>query len=68
MKMHGLGDGPYWMISYTYFLSISLMYMLVFIIFGSIIGNIPLICALFFYLIFQLLMELYYRVEILHIE
>ncbi|OAY47650.1 ABC transporter A family member 7 isoform X1 [Manihot esculenta] len=38
MKMHGLGDGPYWMISYTYFLSISLMYMLVFIIFGSIIG------------------------------
>nr|AIU41627.1 ABC transporter family protein [Hevea brasiliensis] len=38
MKMHGLGDGPYWMISYTYFLSISLMYMLVFVIFGSVIG------------------------------
>ncbi|KAL4559226.1 hypothetical protein LXL04_031361 [Taraxacum kok-saghyz] len=26
MKMHGLGDGPYWMISYAYFLAISLVY------------------------------------------
>ena len=39
MKMHGLGDGPYWMISYAYFLSISLIYMLCFVIFGSLIGN-----------------------------
>ncbi|KAG5524820.1 hypothetical protein RHGRI_031476 [Rhododendron griersonianum] len=29
-KMHGLGDGPYWMISYIYFLAISLHYMLCF--------------------------------------
>ncbi|KAE8661779.1 ABC transporter A family member 4 [Hibiscus syriacus] len=38
MKMHGLGDGPYWMISYAYFLVISLLYMLCFVIFGSGIG------------------------------
>ncbi|OMO98253.1 ABC transporter-like protein [Corchorus olitorius] len=38
MKMHGLGDGPYWMISYAYFLVISLLYMLCFVIFGSVIG------------------------------
>lgn len=39
MKMHGLGDGPYWMITYAYFLVISLVYMLCFVIFGSAIGN-----------------------------
>ncbi|KAM0979755.1 hypothetical protein ACFX13_015835 [Malus domestica] len=38
MKMHGLGDGPYWMISYTYFLTVSSIYMLCFVIFGSGIG------------------------------
>ncbi|XP_042521053.1 ABC transporter A family member 7-like isoform X2 [Macadamia integrifolia] len=38
MKMHRLGDGPYWMISYFYFLSMSLIYMLCFVIFGSLIG------------------------------
>ncbi|KAF6159969.1 hypothetical protein GIB67_033053 [Kingdonia uniflora] len=38
MKMHGLGDAPYWMISYTYFLCLSLVYMLCFVLFGSIIG------------------------------
>lgn len=38
MKMHGLGDGPYWMISYGYFLLISFIYMLVFVVFGSLIG------------------------------
>ncbi|GMJ05742.1 ATP-binding cassette A7, ABC2 homolog 6, A. THALIANA ABC2 HOMOLOG 6 [Hibiscus trionum] len=38
MKMHGLGDGPYWMISYAYFLVISSLYMLCFVIFGSVIG------------------------------
>uniref|UniRef100_A0A7N0V1R9 ABC transporter domain-containing protein n=1 Tax=Kalanchoe fedtschenkoi TaxID=63787 RepID=A0A7N0V1R9_KALFE len=38
MKMHGLGDGPYWMISYAYFLFISAVYMLCFVIFGSVIG------------------------------
>ncbi|CAH9126171.1 unnamed protein product [Cuscuta epithymum] len=38
MKMHGLGDGPYWVISYAYFLAISSIYMLCFVIFGSLIG------------------------------
>ncbi|XP_050379018.1 ABC transporter A family member 7-like isoform X3 [Argentina anserina] len=38
MKMHGLGDGPYWMISYMYFLVVSSVYMLCFVIFGSLIG------------------------------
>ncbi|KAL5544420.1 hypothetical protein UlMin_008204 [Ulmus minor] len=38
MKMHGLGDGPYWMISYAYFFTVSLIYMLCFVIFGSVIG------------------------------
>ncbi|KAJ0048615.1 hypothetical protein Pint_15237 [Pistacia integerrima] len=38
MKMHGLGDGPYWMISYAYFFVISAAYMLCFVIFGSVIG------------------------------
>lgn len=38
MKMHGLGDGPYWLISYAYFLTISAIYMLCFVIFGSVIG------------------------------
>ncbi|KAF8390228.1 hypothetical protein HHK36_024753 [Tetracentron sinense] len=39
MKMYGLGDGPYWMISYAYFLFISLLYMLSCVIFGSLIGR-----------------------------
>ncbi|CAI9266700.1 unnamed protein product [Lactuca saligna] len=38
MKMHGLGDGPYWMISYAYFLAISLVYMFCFVAFGSVVG------------------------------
>ncbi|KAJ7956359.1 ABC transporter A family protein [Quillaja saponaria] len=38
MKMHGLGDGPYWLISYAYFLTISAIYMLCFVVFGSVIG------------------------------
>ncbi|KAL7139184.1 hypothetical protein ABFS83_09G034000 [Erythranthe nasuta] len=38
MKMHGLGDGPYWMISYAYFLAISSIYMLCFVLFGSAVG------------------------------
>ena len=40
MKMHGLGDGPYWMISYAYFLTVSAVYMFCFVMFGSVIGNI----------------------------
>ncbi|XP_040382906.1 ABC transporter A family member 7-like [Oryza brachyantha] len=38
MKMHGLKDGPYWMISYAYFLSLSTAYMMFFVMFGSFIG------------------------------
>ncbi|KAM0906093.1 hypothetical protein ACQ4PT_017043 [Festuca glaucescens] len=38
MKMHGLKDGPYWMITYSYFFALSAVYMIVFIIFGSLIG------------------------------
>lgn len=40
MKMHGLGDGPYWIIYYMYFLIFSTVYLIVFVIFGSIIGRI----------------------------
>ncbi|KAF8701903.1 hypothetical protein HU200_033231 [Digitaria exilis] len=38
MKMHGLKDAPYWLISYAYFLSLSTVYMIFFMISGSIIG------------------------------
>ncbi|XP_078158753.1 ABC transporter A family member 8-like [Carex rostrata] len=38
MKMHGLTDGPYWLISYLYFLLLSTTYMICFVIFGTIIG------------------------------
>ncbi|XAR65460.1 Sulfate-transporting ATPase [Bertholletia excelsa] len=38
MKMHGLGDAPYWTISYVYFLAISFAYILCFVIFGAAIG------------------------------
>ena len=37
--MHGLKDGPYWLISYSYFLALSVVYMLFFVIFGSLIGK-----------------------------
>ncbi|KAG8049612.1 hypothetical protein GUJ93_ZPchr0009g2395 [Zizania palustris] len=38
MKMHGLKDGPYWLISYAYFFVLSVIYMTFFVIFGSLIG------------------------------
>jgi len=40
MKMHGLGDGPYWIIYYMYFLILTTLYLFVFVIFGSVIGRI----------------------------
>jgi hypothetical protein len=40
MKMHGLGDLPYWTISYCYFLLLSLLYVLAFILYGSVLGMI----------------------------
>lgn len=39
MKLHGLGDGPYWLISYCYFLVISCVYMFWFVLLGSFIGK-----------------------------
>ncbi|XP_004242168.1 ABC transporter A family member 7 isoform X1 [Solanum lycopersicum] len=38
MKMHGLGDLPYWMITYVYFLVISLIYMSCYFGFGVLTG------------------------------
>ncbi|KAI4971727.1 hypothetical protein ZWY2020_002641 [Hordeum vulgare] len=38
MKMHGLGNGPYWIIYYAYFLILSTVYLVLFVIFGSLIG------------------------------
>ncbi|PIA64028.1 hypothetical protein AQUCO_00201373v1 [Aquilegia coerulea] len=38
MKMHGLGDGPYWIISYAYFFFMSFTYVLCLVVFGSAIG------------------------------
>ncbi|CAL5023198.1 unnamed protein product [Urochloa decumbens] len=38
MKMHGLGDMTYWIISYCYFLFLSLLYMLFLVVFGSCAG------------------------------
>ncbi|XP_010261075.1 PREDICTED: ABC transporter A family member 7-like isoform X2 [Nelumbo nucifera] len=38
MKLHGLRDGPYWLITYGYFLVISFIYMTWFAIIGSIAG------------------------------
>ncbi|RZC53148.1 hypothetical protein C5167_011995 [Papaver somniferum] len=39
MKMHGLGDGPYWMITYLYFLILSFAYMLCLMVSGNLIGK-----------------------------
>ncbi|CAM0910277.1 unnamed protein product [Alopecurus aequalis] len=38
MKMHGLKDGPYWIISYVYFFALSAVYMIWLVFFGSLIG------------------------------
>ncbi|XP_043691356.1 ABC transporter A family member 7-like [Telopea speciosissima] len=38
MKMHGLRDGSYWLITYSYFLFISSAYMTCFILFGTVVG------------------------------
>ena len=49
MKMYELGDGPCWMISYTYFLAISLVYRFCFVLFGSVIGTNQLTLNYVFY-------------------
>jgi hypothetical protein len=38
MKMHGLGDGAYWLVTYTWFWVLYVVYMGIFIGFGSLIG------------------------------
>ncbi|KAF7078902.1 hypothetical protein CFC21_083251 [Triticum aestivum] len=38
MKMHGLGDLPYWTISYCYFILLSMLYLLSFMVFGTVFG------------------------------
>jgi hypothetical protein len=38
MKMHGLGDGAYWLVTYTWFWCLYVIYMAIFIGFGSLIG------------------------------
>ena len=38
MKMHGLGDGAYWLVTYTWFWALYVVYMAVFVAFGSAIG------------------------------
>ena len=37
MKMHGLGDSAYWLVTYTWFYALYVVYMIIFIAFGSII-------------------------------
>jgi hypothetical protein len=39
MKMHGLRDMPYWIITYCYFLILSLLYVFFLVLFGSIVGK-----------------------------
>jgi len=68
MKMHGLGDGPYWMISYGYFLVTSIIYMLCFVIFGSILGkNITIeLIPLWIFPISLMLFDFIFRIKNLH--
>lgn len=69
MKMHGLGDGPYWMISYAYFLSISTLYVICLMIFGSVIGtesfSLSIIEQVFFYWIIIIAAMVTCRTEVL---
>jgi len=38
MRMHGLGDGAYWLVTYLWFLALYALYMAVFVAFGAAIG------------------------------
>jgi ABC-2 family transporter protein len=38
MKMHGLGDAAYWGVTYCWYLLLYIIYIIVFMLFGSIIG------------------------------
>ncbi|KAI8472690.1 MAG: P-loop containing nucleoside triphosphate hydrolase protein [Monoraphidium minutum] len=37
MKMHGLGDGAYWLVTYTWFYALYALYIAIFMAFGSLI-------------------------------
>lgn len=38
MKMHGLSDGAYWLITYSWCLFVYILYIIIFLVFGSAIG------------------------------
>ncbi|GIL71728.1 hypothetical protein Vretimale_837 [Volvox reticuliferus] len=38
MKMHGLGDGAYWLVTYLWYLLLYIIYIIIFILFGAAIG------------------------------
>jgi hypothetical protein len=38
MKMHGLGDSAYWLVTYCWFLALYCVYVFIFMLFGSLIG------------------------------
>ncbi|EFJ52407.1 hypothetical protein VOLCADRAFT_79211 [Volvox carteri f. nagariensis] len=38
MKMHGLGDGAYWLVTYLWYLMLYIVYMIIFIVFGAGVG------------------------------
>ncbi|GIL45991.1 hypothetical protein Vafri_3095 [Volvox africanus] len=38
MKMHGLGDGAYWLITYLWYLLLYIIYMIIFVVFGAAVG------------------------------
>ena len=55
MKMHGLKDGVYWLVTYLWYLMLSVVYFLILVIFGSAIGlkffttTSPAVMVLFFF-------------------
>jgi hypothetical protein len=38
MRMHGLGDGAYWLVMYSWFLLLYVVYMALFVLVGSLMG------------------------------
>lgn len=38
MKMHGLGDAAYWIVTYGWFAVLYAAYMILFVFFGSVMG------------------------------
>ena len=39
MSMHGLTDGPYWLVAYAYFLLLSLTFVIIFLASGAAFGK-----------------------------